>query len=233
MASKIPPKQKWLTSVGETLFRNRRSVITGGPPPPNLAEITAGSSGSVRSRVALLRSDRGSLCGISRPRHLEAAAGQAGPSFGQVPFRERSRWSSAPSDCRAAALGQADGRRPCPVGRAVGWREATGWRSTPGYSEQQFSDFSEAGRRAYRPRHERHRPQPRKGVKRRELQICVLRREWDGPAALPPPTALRVRGGLVRRRSTTMPRTTTVHAVTAIGIDMGKNTLQGTSNNCR
>src|SRR5438876_4389994 len=37
--------------------------------------------------------------------------------------------------------------------------------------------------------------------------------------------ALRVRGGLVRRRSTTMPRTSTVHAVTAIGIDMGKNTL--------
>ena len=50
-------------------------------------------------------------------------------------------------------------------------------------------------------------------------------REWDGPAALPPPTALRVRGGLVRRRSTTMPRKSTVHAVTAIGIDMGKNTL--------
>ena len=103
--------------------------------------------------------------------------GQAGPSFGQVPFRERGRWSSAPSDCRAAALGQADGRRPCPVGRAVGWREATGWRSTQGYSEQQFSDFSEAGRRAYRPRHQRHRPQPRKGVKRRELHICVLRRD--------------------------------------------------------
>src|SRR5271169_2514141 len=50
-------------------------------------------------------------------------------------------------------------------------------------------------------------------------------REWDGPAALPPPTALRVRGGLVRRRSTAMPRTSTVHAVTTIGIDMGKNTL--------
>ena len=110
--------------------------------------------------------------------------GQAGPSFGQVPFRERGRWSSAPSDCRAAALGQADGRRPCPVGRAVGWREATGWRSTQGYSEQQFSDFSEAGRRAYRPRHQRHRPQPRKGVKRRELHICVLRRDGlRGPHA--------------------------------------------------
>src|SRR5215211_2834937 len=51
------------------------------------------------------------------------------------------------------------------------------------------------------------------------------RREWDGPAALPPPTALRVRGGFVRRRSTTMPCKSTVHAVTAIGIDMGKNAL--------
>jgi hypothetical protein len=52
-----------------------------------------------------------------------------------------------------------------------------------------------------------------------------LRREWNGPAALPPPTAVRVRGGLVRSRSTTMPRKSTVHAVTAIGIDMGKTTL--------
>src|SRR5580700_7145488 len=34
-----------------------------------------------------------------------------------------------------------------------------------------------------------------------------------------------VRGRLVTRRSTTMPRTATVHAVTAIGVDMGKNTL--------
>jgi hypothetical protein len=25
---------------------------------------------------------------------------------------------------------------------------------------------------------------------------CEIGREWDGPAALPPPTALRVRGGL-------------------------------------
>src|SRR5580700_1357284 len=54
---------------------------------------------------------------------------------------------------------------------------------------------------------------------------AVNRREWDGPAALPPPKALMVRGRLVTRRSTTMPRTATVHAVTAIGIDMGKNTL--------
>ena len=30
----------------------------------------------------------------------------------------------------------------------------------------------------YRPRHQRHHPQPRKGVKRRELHIYVLRREW-------------------------------------------------------
>src|SRR6476660_3751525 len=34
-----------------------------------------------------------------------------------------------------------------------------------------------------------------------------------------------VRGRLVTRRSNAMPRTATVHAVTAIGIDMGKNTL--------
>src|ERR1700720_1719513 len=50
-------------------------------------------------------------------------------------------------------------------------------------------------------------------------------REWDGPAALPPPTALRVPRGLVRRRSAVMPRTSSVHAVTTIGMDMGKNTL--------
>src|SRR4029077_12832349 len=49
--------------------------------------------------------------------------------------------------------------------------------------------------------------------------------EWDGPAALPPPTALRVRRGLFRRRSAVMPRTSTVHAVTTIGMDIGKNTL--------
>src|SRR5262249_39727755 len=51
-------------------------------------------------------------------------------------------------------------------------------------------------------------------------------REWDGPAALPPPTTLRVLGGLIRRRrSTPMPRASTVHAVITIGIDLGKNTL--------
>ncbi len=47
-----------------------------------------------------------------------------------------------------------------------------------------------------------------------DIPLIVRGSEWDGPAALPPPTALRVRGGLVRRRSTAMPRTTTVHAVT-------------------
>ena len=53
----------------------------------------------------------------------------------------------------------------------------------------------------------------------------AARREWDGPAALPPPTALRVPRGLVRRRSPVMSRTSSVHAVTTIGMDMGKNTL--------
>src|SRR5262249_1485035 len=60
------------------------------------------------------------------------------------------------------------------------------------------------------------------------LSACNARpvhTEWDGPAALPPPTTLRVLGGLVRRRSTPMPRASTVHAVIAIGIDLGKNTL--------
>src|SRR5215510_13391597 len=50
-------------------------------------------------------------------------------------------------------------------------------------------------------------------------------REWDGPASLPLPTTLSVLGGLVRRRSTPMPRASTVHAVIAIGIDLGKSTL--------
>src|SRR5215831_14654003 len=41
-------------------------------------------------------------------------------------------------------------------------------------------------------------------------------REWDGPAALPPPTVFRVRRGLVRKGAPPCPRTTTLHAVTAI-----------------
>jgi hypothetical protein len=49
------------------------------------------------------------------------------------------------------------------------------------------------------------------------------RREWDGPAATPiPQNAL---GMGARRMSIPMPRTTTIHPVTAIGIDMGKTTL--------
>src|SRR5208282_5625631 len=36
---------------------------------------------------------------------------------------------------------------------------------------------------------------------------------------------VRVCRGLFRIRSATMPRTTSVHAVTTIGMDMGKNTL--------
>jgi len=75
------------------------------------------------------------------------------------------------------------------------------------------------GRSSFRCRHDRYAPL---ATKFRVLPKC---REWDGPAALPPPTAVRVCGGLARRRSTAMPRTTTVHAVTTIGIDMGKNTL--------
>ena len=59
---------------------------------------------------------------------------------------------------------------------------------------------------------------------------CEICHAYDGggktePAALPPPIALRVRGGLPEIRSTAMPRTSAVHAVTTIGIDMGKNTL--------
>src|SRR5829696_191661 len=44
---------------------------------------------------------------------------------------------------------------------------------------------------------------------RKRLNCCVAAkwREWDGPAALPPPTALRVRGG------------------TTIGINIGKDVL--------
>src|SRR6201997_129276 len=46
---------------------------------------------------------------------------------------------------------------------------------------------------------------------------------WTGRA--PAPDGTQGAWGLVRRRSNAMPRTATVHAVTAIGIDMGKNTL--------
>ena len=47
---------------------------------------------------------------------------------------------------------------------------------------------------------------------------------WTEPRSLAP-IALRVHGGLARIRSTAMPRTSAVYAVTTIGIDMGKNTL--------
>src|SRR6266576_5287391 len=46
---------------------------------------------------------------------------------------------------------------------------------------------------------------------------------WTGRA--PAPNGSQSARGLARRRSTTMPRTSMVHAVTTIGIDMGKNTL--------
>ena len=46
---------------------------------------------------------------------------------------------------------------------------------------------------------------------------------WTGRA--PAPDGTQKRRGLVRRRSAVMPRTSTVHAVTTIGMDMGKNTL--------
>src|ERR1700692_1582764 len=47
--------------------------------------------------------------------------------------------------------------------------------------------------------------------------------EWTGRA--PAPNGCESASGLVRTRSTTLLRAATVHAVTAIGIDMGKNTL--------
>src|SRR5215467_7184761 len=46
---------------------------------------------------------------------------------------------------------------------------------------------------------------------------------WTGRA--PAPNGFQSAPGACQERSTTMPRTTTLHAVTAIGIDMGKNTL--------
>ena len=78
---------------------------------------------------------------------------------------------------------------------------------------------SRLGAAGARSSHVRNAPLATVGLKK------AARREWDGPAALPPPTAFRVRRGLVRRRSAVMPRTSTVHAVTTIGMDMGKNTL--------
>jgi transposase len=46
---------------------------------------------------------------------------------------------------------------------------------------------------------------------------------WTGRA--PAPNGSQSAPGACQERSTTIPRTTTLHAVTAIGIDMGKNTL--------
>src|SRR5271163_2430992 len=46
---------------------------------------------------------------------------------------------------------------------------------------------------------------------------------WTGRA--PAPDGSESTWGLARIRSTAMSRTSTVHAVTTIGIDMGKNTL--------
>jgi len=39
-------------------------------------------------------------------------------------------------------------------------------------------------------------------IRLRDKSATDLVREWDGPAALPPPTTLRVLEGLIRRRST-------------------------------
>ena len=51
----------------------------------------------------------------------------------------------------------------------------------------------------------------------------MTRMGWTGRA--PAPDGSESTWGLAKR-STTMPRTSAVHAVTTIGIDMGKNTLQ-------
>jgi transposase len=50
-------------------------------------------------------------------------------------------------------------------------------------------------------------------------------REWDGPAVLPPLTALRVGGGLEARGDIAMSRKTDAVVARTIGIDTGKNTL--------
>ena len=49
--------------------------------------------------------------------------------------------------------------------------------------------------------------------------------EWDGPAAFPPPTALRVGWGFEGHRSTSNVPDENAVAVSTIGIDTGKNTL--------
>src|SRR4029453_19055796 len=46
---------------------------------------------------------------------------------------------------------------------------------------------------------------------------------WTGRA--PAPHGFQSAPGACQERSTSMPRTTTLHAVTTIGIDLGKNTL--------
>ena len=56
---------------------------------------------------------------------------------------------------------------------------------------------------------------------RRECEMT--RMGWTGRA--PAPDGSESTWGLARIRSTAMPRTSAVHAVTTIGIDMGKNTL--------
>src|SRR5262249_59662100 len=52
---------------------------------------------------------------------------------------------------------------------------------------------------------------------------ALPRMGWTGRA--PVPNGSQSAPGACQERSTTMPRTTTLHAVTVIGIDMGKNTL--------
>ena len=52
----------------------------------------------------------------------------------------------------------------------------------------------------------------------------MTRMGWTGRAP-PRNSCHRVREGLGKERNSIMPHTSTVHAVTAIGIDMGKNTL--------
>ena len=59
-----------------------------------------------------------------------------------------------------------------------------------------------------------------------EISLVVADfREWDGPAVLPLPTALRVGWGFEARGARAMSRTTSAVAAATIGIDTGKNTL--------